>query len=79
MRLQWLVLAAVLAAMAADHFLTRSLWPAIALHAAVDAMGGVLGWLILREPPAAPAIEPSRPRTGRAVGRCPVLHGRIAG
>ena len=39
---------------------TRSLWPAIVLHAAIDAMGGVLAWLILRERPvmsagAAPA------------------------
>lgn len=35
--------------------LTQSLWPAIVLHAAVDAMGGVLAWLILRHPlPASP-------------------------
>jgi membrane protease YdiL (CAAX protease family) len=30
--------------------LTRSLWPAIVLHAVVDAMGGVLAWLVLRDP-----------------------------
>jgi membrane protease YdiL (CAAX protease family) len=29
---------------------TQSLWPAIVLHAAVDAMGGLIGWLIVREP-----------------------------
>jgi membrane protease YdiL (CAAX protease family) len=31
--------------------LTGSLWPAIVLHAAVDAMGGVIAWLVLRDPP----------------------------
>jgi membrane protease YdiL (CAAX protease family) len=37
---------------------TRSLWPAIVLHAAVDAMGGVIAWLVLREPVHRPhAIE----------------------
>jgi len=30
--------------------LTRSLWPAIVLHASVDAMGGVIAWLVLRDP-----------------------------
>jgi membrane protease YdiL (CAAX protease family) len=30
--------------------MTRSLWPAIVLHAIVDAMGGVLAWLVLRDP-----------------------------
>lgn len=39
---------------------TRSLWPAIVLHAAIDAMGGVMGWLILRDRvPPAPAAEAS--------------------
>lgn len=38
--------------------LTGSLWPAIVLHAAVDAMGGVVAWLILRGPsPALRAAE----------------------
>jgi len=42
--------------------MTRSLWPAIVLHAVVDAMGGVLAWLILRDPvlPSS-AAEASRP------------------
>jgi membrane protease YdiL (CAAX protease family) len=35
-------------------FLTRSLWPAIVLHAAFDWMGGLIAWLILRDPVAAP-------------------------
>ena len=40
--------------------LTRSLWPAIVLHAVVDAMGGVIAWLILRDPvPTPSAAEPS--------------------
>ena len=30
--------------------LSGSLWPAIVLHAAVDAMGGLTAWLILRDP-----------------------------
>jgi CAAX protease family protein len=30
-------------------FITRSLWPAIALHALIDIGSGVMGWLILRE------------------------------
>jgi membrane protease YdiL (CAAX protease family) len=39
---------------------TRSLWPAIVLHAAVDAMGGVIAWLVLREPvQQSPALEAS--------------------
>jgi membrane protease YdiL (CAAX protease family) len=38
--------------------LTRSLWPAIVLHAVVDAMGGVLAWLVLRDPvPTSPSAE----------------------
>jgi len=42
--------------------LTRSLWPAIVLHAVVDAMGGVLAWLVLRDPvPPAPATEAAGP------------------
>jgi len=41
---------------------TRSLWPAIVLHALVDLMGGLVGWIILREPPApARAAEASAP------------------
>lgn len=40
--------------------LTRSLWPAILLHAVVDAMGGVLAWLVLRDSvPTSPAAEAS--------------------
>ncbi len=39
---------------------TQSLWPAIVLHAAVDAMGGLMGWLILRDPaPPSRAVEAS--------------------
>jgi len=39
---------------------TRSLWAAIVLHAAIDALGGVIGWLILRDPvPPSPAVEAS--------------------
>jgi CAAX protease family protein len=30
-------------------FVSRSLWPAIALHALIDIGSGVMGWLILRE------------------------------
>lgn len=33
---------------------TGSLWPAILLHAVLDVMGGVLGWLILRDVAPAP-------------------------
>lgn len=36
--------------------LTRSLWPAIVLHAVIDAMGGVLAWLVLRDPVPSPAV-----------------------
>jgi len=40
--------------------LTRSLWPAIVLHAAVDAMGGVIAWLVLRDAaPKAAAVAAS--------------------
>ncbi len=42
------------AVMTAIVFLTHSLWPAIVLHAAIDCMGGLIGWLILREPAATP-------------------------
>ena len=39
---------------------TRSLWPAIVLHATIDALGGVICWLILRHPvPSSPAAEAS--------------------
>ncbi|MBV8037196.1 CPBP family intramembrane glutamic endopeptidase [Roseateles sp.] len=31
---------------------TGSLWVAILLHAAIDVMGGLIGWLIQREPPS---------------------------
>lgn len=41
------------AVMTAFVYLTHSLWPAIVLHAAIDAMGGLVGWLVLREPAAA--------------------------
>jgi membrane protease YdiL (CAAX protease family) len=42
--------------------LTRSLWPAIVLHAVVDAMGGVLAWLVLRDPvPRSPVAEGADP------------------
>lgn len=37
--------------------LSGSLWPAIVLHAAVDAMGGVIAWLILRDPAPMAAAE----------------------
>jgi uncharacterized protein len=41
---------------------TRSLWPAIVLHAAVDWMGGLTGWLFLRDaarsPGEADALSP---------------------
>jgi len=37
--------------------LTRSLWPAIVLHAVVDAMGGVLAWLVLRDPSSAQGLS----------------------
>ena len=43
-------------------FLARSLWPAIVLHAAIDAMGGLVGWLVLREPAKAP-LEAASPGT----------------
>jgi membrane protease YdiL (CAAX protease family) len=33
--------------------LCHSLWPAIVLHAALDWMGGLVGWTILREPAGA--------------------------
>jgi membrane protease YdiL (CAAX protease family) len=38
------------AAFTAIVVLTRSLWPAIVLHAALDWTGGLTGWLILRDP-----------------------------
>jgi membrane protease YdiL (CAAX protease family) len=38
------------AALTAMVALTHSLWPAIVLHAALDWMGGLTGWLILRDP-----------------------------
>ena len=42
--------------------LTRSLWPAIVLHAIVDALGGVIAWLALRDTvPASAAAEASSP------------------
>jgi hypothetical protein len=47
--------AAVGAALTAMVFLTHSLWPAIVLHAALDWVGGLIGWLILRD-----AIAPSQ-------------------
>lgn len=51
------------AVMTAIVVLTHSLWPAIVLHAAIDWMGGLIGWLILREPAATPqAMEPLSPR-----------------
>lgn len=34
--------------------MTRSLWPAIVLHAALDWMGGLTGWPILRDPGVSP-------------------------
>lgn len=43
---------------AAIVLLTGSLWPAIVLHIVVDAMGGVIGWLVQRDPaPTSPAAE----------------------
>lgn len=35
--------------------LTHSLWPAMVLHAVLDGMGGITGWLVVREPEAAGA------------------------
>jgi membrane protease YdiL (CAAX protease family) len=45
-------------------FLTHSLWPAIALHAVLDGMGGWIGWLILRDrtAPARPLPDEPWPR-----------------
>jgi uncharacterized protein len=40
------------AVMTAIVFVSQSLWPAIALHAALDWMGGWIGWLIVRQPSA---------------------------
>jgi len=40
------------AIMTAIVFLTQSLWPAIVLHAALDWMGGLVGWQIMRDPVA---------------------------
>ncbi len=40
------------AALTAMLALTHSLWPAIVLHAALDWMGGLTAWLILRDPVA---------------------------
>lgn len=40
------------AALTAMVALTHSLWPAIVLHAALDWMGGLTAWLILRDPVA---------------------------
>jgi hypothetical protein len=41
--------AALGAAITVLVFVTGSLWPAILLHAAIDFMGGWIGWLILRD------------------------------
>jgi uncharacterized protein len=41
--------AAVGAALTVIVFVTRSLWPAIVLHAALDWMGGLTGWLVMRD------------------------------
>ena len=38
-------------------FLCHSLWPAIVLHAALDWMGGLVAWVILREPAGALGAE----------------------
>ena len=43
------------AAITAFVVLTGSLWPAIVLHVLLDATGGLIGWLILREAKAAAA------------------------
>jgi membrane protease YdiL (CAAX protease family) len=39
------------AALTAVVLVTGSLWPAIALHAVIDGMGGWIGWVILRDRP----------------------------
>jgi len=40
-------------------FLCQSLWPGIVLHALLDGMGGLIAWLILREPEGALEAEAS--------------------
>ena len=43
--------------------LCHCLWPAIVLHAAIDLMGGWIGWQIFRKREAMPpALEPLNPR-----------------
>ena len=49
--IQCAVLGAILTAI---MLLSHSLWPAVALHAAIDWMAGWTAWLVLREP-----VEPS--------------------
>ncbi|MEP6503379.1 MAG: CPBP family intramembrane glutamic endopeptidase [Betaproteobacteria bacterium] len=39
---------------------THSLWPGIVLHAAMDWMGGLTGWLILRDVPAGEVADGAR-------------------
>jgi len=38
--------------------LTQSLWPAILLHVIGDALGGVIAWLVLRDPTREPRSAP---------------------
>ena len=51
--------AAMGALLTAFVFVSQSLWPAIVLHAALDVMGGCIGWLIVRDaapPPLAATV-----------------------
>jgi len=66
------------AALTALVLVTRSLWPAIAMHAVIDGMGGWIGWVILRDraapsltqgiTSAVPCVQVSPPR--RSATRC---------
>jgi len=49
------------AAFAAIVALAGSLWPAIVFHAALDAVGGWIGWLILRDDAARPGEDALSP------------------
>ena len=53
----WAPAAAIVAI--AGLLVTRSLWPGIVLHAALDFVGGWIALLILREPAAASALKAS--------------------
>jgi hypothetical protein len=63
-------------------FMTRSLWPAIVLHAVVDAMGGMLAWRVdradrdLTAVGALPAAG-QRPLPGRGRPACQTQENRL--